>query len=209
MTTDRQRVILNAVQSYVPMEQGEESLVRTITRFVASHANPYCRLIREAHVTASAFVLNRDLQLLLTRHKKLKCWLQIGGHGEDETSPFDVAVRELREETGISNATSALLPPQVGGMQGLIDIDVHTIPRSGSSLEHKHFDLRYLLLWPGKPGGVKAQQSESDELRWFPLNEAELQIHEGGKRAVRKIMALPASALAHCPTTEDLRAHNT
>jgi 8-oxo-dGTP diphosphatase len=39
--------------------------------------------------------------VLLVHHKRLDCWLPVGGELEPGESPYYAAIRELREETGL------------------------------------------------------------------------------------------------------------
>lgn len=112
------------------------------------------------HFTASAFVLDPGAaELLLIHHKKLKRWLQPGGHIEPSDSDvFAAARREVEEETGISR----LLLQQ----DGLFDLDIHEIPALPNMAAHWHYDVRVLF---------RAESTEvyaNDEVlavRWFPV----------------------------------------
>src|SRR4051794_11904130 len=55
------------------------------------------------HVTASALIVHPPSQRVLLRwHVKMRGWLQVGGHfDEDEHDPWEVACREAEEETGL------------------------------------------------------------------------------------------------------------
>ena len=91
------------------------------------------------HVTASAFVLSPDGEmLLLIEHSKLHRWLQPGGHVEPEDEDVVAAARrEVAEEVGVSDLR------QVG--EGLFDVDVHEIPARKADPAHRHYDVRILL----------------------------------------------------------------
>src|SRR5262249_41384083 len=112
------------------------------------------------HVTASAFVTNpqRDA-LLLILHGKLNLWLQPGGHVEPgDADVLAAARREVREELGLE----ALTP--LG--EGLLDVDVHTIPARGSQPAHEHFDVRFLF---ATAADSFRAASDARDARWFPL----------------------------------------
>jgi 8-oxo-dGTP pyrophosphatase MutT (NUDIX family) len=113
------------------------------------------------HFTASAFVLTPDLScMLLILHKKLKLWLQPGGHIEvDDPSWHFAARREVQEETG-------LLRLQM--VDELIDIDIHQIPSIASEPAHLHFDLRAFFI----ASNTEVNPGEGvSQARWFTLEE--------------------------------------
>ena len=116
----------------------------------------------DGHLTASAWVLDRPrTHALLLHHARLNCWLQPGGHlNDDDVSPAAGASREAREETGLSSLKL------VG--DNLFDVDVHAIPAHGSEPAHLHYDLRYLII---STDGMVTISDESLGARWIALDE--------------------------------------
>jgi 8-oxo-dGTP pyrophosphatase MutT (NUDIX family) len=118
--------------------------------------DPFSRDAGPVHVTGSAIVLG-PRGTVLHLHKRLGIWMQPGGHLEPGEAPYDAALREAREETG--------LPVRhVEGGPRLVHLDVHPAG------EHLHLDVRYLLscddVEPSPP------PEESQQVRWFSLDEA-------------------------------------
>lgn len=108
------------------------------------------------HLTASAVVVDADTgRVLLCLHKRLGCWVQLGGHCEPEdVSLRAAALREATEESAIDGLIVSPAP---------IDLDIHPVRcRYGPS---DHFDVRYAVLAP--PGAVERCSDESAALRWF------------------------------------------
>ena len=92
----------------------------------------------EGHFTASAWIVNKKrTHTLLTLHRKLGRWLQLGGHADGNENLLEVAIQEAREESGLQ--TLKLVDSTI------FDIDKHIIPERPHVPEHFHFDVRYLL----------------------------------------------------------------
>jgi coenzyme F420-0:L-glutamate ligase len=113
------------------------------------------------HITASAVVLDpAGRRVLLTLHPRVGAWLQLGGHIEDsDPTVLAAAAREAEEESGIAGL---VLDPRP------IDIHIHPITCS-LGIPTRHFDIRFAAV---APEGVTAVRSdESDDLRWFDVDE--------------------------------------
>jgi len=115
----------------------------------------------EGHLTASALVVNHErTHALLTHHKKLGRWLQLGGHCDGDANLVRVAVREAIEESGIQDLT---IDPRV------IDIDIHSIPERGAEPRHLHLDVRFIVTAPR--GAQEIKSDESHALAWVAPSE--------------------------------------
>jgi 8-oxo-dGTP pyrophosphatase MutT (NUDIX family) len=160
--------------------------VRDVARvldFVARHPDPFDRTIGEGHLTGSAFVLSADgKRVLLLHHRKLDRWLQPGGHADPgETSGEAVALREVREETGLEDAHLHPDAPRP------LDVDVHEIPARPGEPAHAHLDLRYLVV--AGEGKLRRAQDEAADLRWFGWDElSPLRLDPGLRRGLSKAL---------------------
>jgi 8-oxo-dGTP pyrophosphatase MutT (NUDIX family) len=125
--------------------------------FLASNPNCFDRA-NKGHVTGSAWITNHSgTHALLTHHKKLNIWVQLGGHADGNPNIQEVAVKEAFEESGIANLE--LIYSEI------FDIDIHAIP---SQCEY-HYDVRYLLKAPR--GSDFKVSDESHDLAWVQLSD--------------------------------------
>ncbi|MFD1830048.1 NUDIX hydrolase [Streptomyces desertarenae] len=138
-------------------DREQEELRLAYGDHLASHPDGVWRSCADGHITASALVVDpRGGRVLLTHHRKLRMWLQTGGHCEPgDTTLAGAALREAREESGIRGLT--LLPG------GPVRLDRHLTPCAW------HLDVEYAVLAP--EGAVEAVSEESLELRWFSYDE--------------------------------------
>lgn len=126
------------------------------------------------HITSSAWIVSRESgSALLTHHRKLGRWLQLGGHADGETNVLASSIREAEEESGLTGFGA--LP--AGGPPVILDIDVHRIPARGDEPAHEHHDIRFLLeVSENQP--IVRQVEESKEIRWFTALEIERSLDE-------------------------------
>lgn len=100
--------------------------------------DPFTRARLTGHFTGSAWLASADGQrVLLTHHRKLGRWLQLGGHADGDRDLAAVALREAQEESGLPGLQ---LPTT-----GIFDLDRHWIPERGEVPGHWHFDVRYVV----------------------------------------------------------------
>ncbi|MET7685850.1 NUDIX hydrolase [Streptomyces sp. NPDC005423] len=137
----------------------QEALRGAYLDHLAAHPDGMWKSCHAGHVTASALVVDPERgRVLLTLHKKLRMWLQMGGHCEPrDTTLAAAALREATEESGITGLS--LLPG------GPVRLDRHPIPPPC----HWHFDVQYAAVAPS--GAVQRISDESLDLRWFDYDE--------------------------------------
>ena len=162
-------------------------------------SDPLCthRSRSEAHFTSSAFILNSVGQPLALFHKKLKRWLQPGGHIEHaDQSLLDAAWREAKEESGLELSPLSPFP---------IDLDIHFIPPRSTEAGHWHFDVRFAFF---APHPEKLQESDESEGHvWLSHAKLEhwIQDHSIRRAFVGAFLLLcKAPFMENPPTVQDI-----
>jgi ADP-ribose pyrophosphatase YjhB (NUDIX family) len=156
------------LEGYAAPDAAQDEVRARMLAFIAAHpSDAHLRSCLEGHLTSSVMLMDHARErVLLTLHKKLGAWLQLGGHCDGDASLVHVAWREAREESGIE---SIEIDPEP------LDLDIHLIPErrdpGGHVPRHLHLDTRFLAF--AAPGAAIVLSDESLELRWFRLNELE------------------------------------
>ncbi len=160
----------------------EAAMLAEYFPFIAAHPDCLWRTCVDGHLTASAWIVDAGrTRTLLTHHRKLDRWLQLGGHVDGEADLALAAMREAQEESGL--ARLRLASPEV------FDVDRHRIPARGAEPEHWHFDVRFLI--EADPAEPLAISSESKDLAWVRWDEVvRLNPEESLLRMVRKTALL-------------------
>ncbi|WP_128434529.1 NUDIX hydrolase [Streptomyces cyaneus] len=139
--------------------EDQQQLRQAYLEHLEAHPDGMWKACGDGHITASALVIDPARgRVLLTLHKKLRMWLQMGGHCEPMDASLEAAaLREATEESGVAGLT--LLPG------GPVRLDRHPIPAPC----HWHFDVQYAVLAP--QDAEHAISEESLDVRWFAYDE--------------------------------------
>lgn len=144
-----------------PPDVAQAALRTAYLRHLARHRDGVWRECHPDHVTASALLLSADRsRVLLTLHRRVRRWLQLGGHCERaDPSLAAAAHREAVEESGIEDLAVDPVP---------VLLSHHEVPCGPVRPAH-HLDVQYVAEVPA--GAVAVRSSESEDLRWFPVQE--------------------------------------
>lgn len=135
------------------------------------------------HFTGSAWVISPDKnKILMTHHKKLNMWLQLGGHADGEKDLKSVALKEAKEESGFNNFS--ILSEEI------FDLDIHKIESINEEPEHLHYDVRFLLEADPNEQDIIISE-ESHDVKWIHLDDVlEYNSEESISRMVKKTKTL-------------------
>lgn len=150
-----------AFRGYTARWPDEAETASLFLELLADGADPFVRERVAGHFTASSWLVDATgTRALLTHHRKLGRWLQLGGHADGDRDLANVALREAEEESGLTD---------LHGEPELFDLDRHWIPERGDVPGHWHYDARYVVRATGAEDFVVSE--ESLDLAWRDIAE--------------------------------------
>ena len=160
--------LMNQIENYIPYNEQEEKDKALILEWIRQNENAFSRENKVAHMTASAWVVNPEWdKVLMVYHNIYDSWSWLGGHADGETDLLSVALREVKEEAGISKVRP--VSEDIFSLESLT-VDGH-VKKGTYVSSHLHLNVTYLLeADPEETLSVKAD--ENSGVAWFSPEEA-------------------------------------
>ena len=164
----RRVTLLEELEQYRPWNEQEERDRTELLRRLRSGEDLYTRENNAGHLTASAWVVSPDRrQVLMAYHNIYDSWSWLGGHADGDHDLLAVALREVREESGLT----AVRPVS----RSIYSVEILTVDghekRGAYVSSHLHLNVTYLLeADPAAP--VRCKPDENSRVGWFGLEEA-------------------------------------
>ncbi len=153
---------------YTPYNEQEAADKVVMLDALQKHQDLFLRSNLVLHMTASSWIVNRKRdKVLMIYHNIYDSWAWTGGHADGDTDLLAVALREAKEETGLSS-----IHPVTEKLYSIETLTVNPHCKRGRYVPaHLHLNATYLLeANENEPLHHKAD--ENSAAAWFPLDEA-------------------------------------
>ena len=165
---------------YEPKCEQEIEDKKAIVSFIKNNEDCLKRTNLIAHVTSSAFVVDKNMdKILFVHHNIYNSWGWVGGHNDSNPNLLEVAIKEAIEETGISEVI-----PFDSEMISLDVIQVENHIKNGSFVgDHLHLNATYLLI-ASEDDELTVKEDENSDVKWFSINDVMSYVTEERIKAV-------------------------
>ncbi|MFA0815150.1 MAG: NUDIX hydrolase [Anaerofustis sp.] len=158
---------IDEIRQFQPSDEREAQDQSILFAFIEQHRETV--LLRQnsiAHITSSGLILNEDKnKVLLIHHNIRNVWAWTGGHADGEPDLLAVAIREAKEESGVT-AIRAL-------SERIASVDILPVYphfRRGSYVNgHLHLSVAYLLVCD-ETASLSHNPAEASAAAWFPID---------------------------------------
>ena len=160
--------IIEQIEQYRPCNKQEQKDKEMILYCLRTQEQVFSRENPVAHMTASAWVVNPErTKVLMAYHNIYDSWSWLGGHADGETDLLEVAMREVREESGVK--TVHPVSEEIYSLE-VLTVDGH-VKRGQYVSSHLHLNVTYLLEAEEKEK-LQIKEDENSNVAWFEKEEA-------------------------------------
>lgn len=160
--------IKEEIEKYEPINEEESEDKKIILRFIEEYPDIFYRENKIAHITSSAWITNKDhTKILMAYHNIYKSFSWLGGHNDGEQDCLKVALKEVREESGIENVKA--ISDDIFSLE-VLSVNGHY--KKGKYVPtHLHLNVTYLIEADDSEE-LKVKEDENSAVKWFDIDEA-------------------------------------
>lgn len=164
----------NEIENYKPYNEQEEKDKEVMLKYIDTFEDVLTRKNEIGHFTASSWAVNKErTKVIMIYHNIYKSWAWTGGHADGESDLLKVAIKELKEETGVQNVK--VLKDDIFSLE-IIRVDGH-VKRGKYVSTHVHLNLTYLLEIDENEM-LRIKKDENSGVKWVKLEDVEKQSTE-------------------------------
>ena len=155
------------IEEYTPYNEQEEQDKKVILKYIDTFDDVLTRKNEFGHFTASSWVLNKERnKVLMIYHNIYKSWAWTGGHSDGDSNLLNVAIREVKEETGVKT-----VKPITNDIFSLEIICVNGHVKRGKYVSsHVHLNVTYLLE-ADENEELRIKEDENSGVKWVDIDK--------------------------------------
>lgn len=145
------------IENYEPYNEQEKNDKEIMLSLINRYDDVLTRENKVCHFTASNWIVNKErTKILMAYHNIYHSWAWTGGHCDGDADLLEVALKEAREETGITS-----LKPLDNSIYGIAVLPVTShIKREKYVPTHLHLDCCFL-----------SEADENSGVKWIDINK--------------------------------------
>ena len=186
--------LFESIKNYAPYNEQEKKDKEVIIYCTEVFEDVLTKNNEVAHITSSAFAVNRAKdKVLMIHHNIYNSWSWIGGHADGEEDLLAVAMKELKEETGVKNIHPV--------SSDIFSLDVLTVlghtKRGNYVSPHLHLSVAYLIE-ADENDLLMVKEDENSGVKWIHIDEINVY-------STRRNMLVSRHLLSFCVGSRYLR----
>lgn len=171
---------INAIKTYNPINEQEEKDKELFLFGINKFEDILTRKNVVAHLTSSAFVVNKDrTKTLMIYHNIYDTWAWTGGHMDGMDDLIYVAKKELMEETGVKNPI--LITDEIMSLDS-ITVNGH-IKRGEYVSSHLHLNAAFLFECDENEELI-VKEDENSGVRWIDIDKLDSYVSPNDKHVL-------------------------
>ncbi len=154
------------LNKFVPCCEQEKADKKAFIDFIKNNSDCLSRENLSGHITVSAWIVNKEkTKVLFCYHNIYNSWSWVGGHADGETNLLSVALREAKEETGV---TAKPVCDEIFSLE-ILPVSGH-IKKGKYVPSHIHYNVTYLLE-ADENEKLSVCEDENSAVAWIDIND--------------------------------------
>lgn len=162
------------INRYVSFNEQEKRDKQIILEILENENNVLTRENQKYHFTVSAWIVTPDRKkVLMCYHNIYNSWAWLGGHTDGESNLREVILKEVREESGVTNIKFLL--DEIFSLE-ILTVDGH-IKKGKYVSSHLHLNITFLLE-AEETEKLLINPDENSDLDWIAVEKISIKSSE-------------------------------
>ena len=159
--------LIKQLQAFRPFNEQEAKDKEVLLGLLMTQPDIFLRSNQAMHMSASAWVVNPErTKVLMAYHNIYHSWSWLGGHADGQEDLLSVALKEVREESGVSHVRP--VTDEIFSVE-ILTVDGHE--KKGEYVSsHLHLNVTYLLE-ATEEDPLAMKPDENSGVAWFGLED--------------------------------------